>query len=407
MKLLLLLAAVALANSPGSRSASCTTNVEGYPLPTPPLAPNHYVVAVGKTFQATFSFNSDSSSWVIEKGSRHFAPGTLENPNVGNLLRQPSFEFVASYECAHSIGHTPKDAPDGFVAEHLKFEYGTAFPDSATCDTEFECCDVGCEIISEFDATLPPNPALATSNGMYGVEPMSWGGSACAAGVDACVPCGVEFNAQIKIFADCPDAEVTAREITTSGARINGIDRTLRDWDRLNIFYQCPEKRGSTHEIEIEVTDQYGGVDTCGFVFECQWCPNSCTCPMCAPDQKEWICYNDREGDFNLVAVTEHERENIDPGSWVYPLEHYPDWENGLGTQLDCWCDPICEMPPAGLTFVCHHDRARSQYFLAAVHTESREGPMNDLGDYLAAGDGFPGTHIDGDFFDCWCNVIA
>eukprot|EP00479_Gromia_sphaerica_P000324 TRINITY_DN10348_c0_g1_i1.p1 TRINITY_DN10348_c0_g1~~TRINITY_DN10348_c0_g1_i1.p1 ORF type:complete len:141 (-),score=32.76 TRINITY_DN10348_c0_g1_i1:224-601(-) len=119
---------------------------------------------------------------------------------------------------------------------------------------------------------------------------------------------------------------------------------------------------------------------------------------MCAPAEKDWICYNDRDGDFNLVAITGNEREKLDVNTWIYPLEYYPGFEESTGVQFDCWCDPICEIPPAGLTFVCHHDQARSQWHLAAVHTEERAGPMNDLADYLAAGDGFPGTHIDGDF---------
>ena len=40
--------------------ASCSTDVSGYNLPTPPLAPDHYVVPVGEVFEATFAFHSDS-----------------------------------------------------------------------------------------------------------------------------------------------------------------------------------------------------------------------------------------------------------------------------------------------------------------------------------------------------------
>ena len=43
---------------------------------------------------------------------------------------------------------------------------------------------------------------MGQNDGMYGVEMMSWGGSACDAGVDACVPCGAEFSAQVLIHGE-------------------------------------------------------------------------------------------------------------------------------------------------------------------------------------------------------------
>ena len=53
-------------------------------------------------------FVSFLASWVIEKGGRHFAPGTTEDPEIELILREPNYQFTASYSCDHSIGHTPK-----------------------------------------------------------------------------------------------------------------------------------------------------------------------------------------------------------------------------------------------------------------------------------------------------------